>query len=146
MGISIKIKNKMKYLKLYEDIDPFEEDWDEEEFDVSKNEEDYWIVKKMGDDRIYFTKRIKIPLKRYKQFYDYRYQVLERDYDENCVFTNRYTINNQSIVLLSRMEMNNILNDKEEVSYLDTYVRYRKLSEICKFLKVNKNHIKFKHR
>ena len=73
MGISIKIKSKMKYLKLYEDIDPFEEDWDEEEFDVSKNEEDYWIVKKMGDDRIYFTKRIKVPLKRYKQFYDYRY-------------------------------------------------------------------------
>jgi len=59
MGISIKIKNKMKYLKLYEDIDPFEEDWDEEEFDVSKK--DYWVL--------FFLLQLQFVLKNYLLLY-----------------------------------------------------------------------------
>jgi len=142
----------MRYLKYFEnindDIDPFGE-WDDEEFDLSKNEEDYWVVKKMGDDRIYFTKRIKIPLNRKyggKQFYDHRYQVLEKDFADNYVFSNRYYMNDQSVILLSKKEIYNILNDKLEIDYLNTYVRIEKLSEICKILNVDKKYIKFKHR
>ena len=139
-------------LKRFEniDIEPFEEDdWDDEEFDISKNEENYWVVKKMGDDRIYFTKQIKVPLKIMDngiQFYDQKYQVLERDFNGNHVFSNRYTTDNQSIILLSKKEMYLILNDKLEVNYLDTYVRYKKLSEICAILNVDKDYIKFKHK
>jgi len=138
-------------LKRFENIDSFEEeDWDEEEFDISKNEEDYWIVKRMGDDLIYFTKRIKIPFdKKYggKQFYEEKYNVLEKDHHDNYVFTNRYQIDKMnSVIPLSIREIHSILNDKIQICTMDLLrvVPYF-LSEICKILNVDKNYIKFNH-
>ena len=143
----------MKYLKYNEDnIEPFdEEDWDDEEFDLSKNKEDYWVVKRMGDDLIYFVKRVKIPFKKKyggKQFHEIKYNILEKDHNGNYVFTNRYQIDQMNgIILLSKKEIHSILNDKIQVCTMDLIrIKPYYLSEICNILRVDKNYIKFKHR
>ena len=105
------------------------DDWDTEEH---KNE--YFVVKSLADDRLYFTKRENSE----------RFDVLYIN-DDKKTFKMGYMIFPHSVIPISKYEIKRIKNDNIKVCYITemSLVTCNKLSYILEILNETINTVKF---